>query len=415
MKTIPKEEGLDHTISMFKEGYDYIKNRNNEFDSNLFETRLLGERVICMTGKEAGELFYDNDKFVRAGAAPKHIQKTLLGEKGVQTLDGEAHHHRKAMFMELMNPEHIEQLGKLTADEWERKLSEWGEGADIQLYDQAQEILTRAAVRWAGVPLEEKDVPKRTKQLVQLFESPTSVGIQYLRGTSARKELEEWIAGLVSDVREGKLQPPAGTALLTFSKHHDLEGLPLDERVVAVEVLNIVRPIVAISIYIAFLGHALITHPEERSKLEGSKEQLFVNFVQETRRLYPFFPFNAARVKEDFVWNDVSFKKDTLVIFDFYGTNHDEKSWPDPHEFRPDRFDKDKMTPYNFVPQGGGDYAIGHRCAGEWATIEVMKVSLDYLANRMSYDVPEQELDYSKTSIPSIPESEIVLRHIRRK
>ena len=29
----------------------------------------------------------------------------------------------------------------------------------------------------------------------------------------------------------------------------------------------------------------------------------FEAFVQEVRRFYPFFPFNGAKVKEDFVWN----------------------------------------------------------------------------------------------------------------
>lgn len=51
---------------------------------------------------------------------------------------------------------------------------------------------------------------------------------------------------------------------------------------------------------------------------------------------------------------------------------------------------------------------MGHRCAGEWVTIEVMKVSLDYLVNRMNYEVPEQDLSFSMVSIPSIPHSKVV-------
>ncbi|GKV68527.1 fatty-acid peroxygenase [Sporosarcina sp. NCCP-2716] len=415
MTNIPKEEGLDHTISVLKEGYDFIPNRSRQFNSNLFETSLLGERVICMTGEEAGEIFYDNNKFIRSGAAPKHAQKTLLGEKGVQSLDGEAHHHRKAMFMELMNPEHIRQLGKLIADEWERKLDGWGDGETIRLYQVAQEVLTRAAVRWAGVPLEEKDVEKRTRQLAQLFESPASVGMKYRGAVHARKELEKWIAGLVEDVRQNKLQPPSGTALLTFSEHKDLEGKLLEPRIAAVEVLNIVRPIVAISIYIAFTGHALLQHPDERAALEGSKEEPLEHFVQEVRRLYPFFPFNGARVKDDFEWKGMTFEKGTLVLFDFYGTSREEKNWPDPDQFRPGRFASASVTPFNFVPQGGGDYATGHRCAGEWATIEVMKVTLDYLANKMAYDIPEQDMGYSKASMPAVPESEIIMENVRRR
>lgn len=58
---------------------------------------------------------------------------------------------------------------------------------------------------------------------------------------------------------------------------------------------------------------------------------------------------------------------------------------------------------------------MGHRCAGEWVTIEVMKVSLDYLANRMEYEVPNQDLSYSMVSIPSIPHSKVVIKDVKKR
>lgn len=41
---------------------------------------------------------------------PGRIQKTLLGEGGVQGLDGAAHQHRKKMFMSLMGTRRIAAL-----------------------------------------------------------------------------------------------------------------------------------------------------------------------------------------------------------------------------------------------------------------------------------------------------------------
>ena len=58
---------------------------------------------------------------------------------------------------------------------------------------------------------------------------------------------------------------------------------------------------------------------------------------------------------------------------------------------------------------------MGHRCAGEWVTIEVMKVSLDFLANRMDYEVPDQDLSFSMVSIPSIPHSKVVIKNVKRR
>lgn len=414
MKTFPKEEGIDHTLAVMREGYQYISNRRDSFQSTVFETRLLGERVICLSGEEAASIFYDNEKFVRQGAAPKRVQKTLLGEKGVQTLDGEEHHHRKAMFLSLMSEKGLQKITDLTATQWEKKMDEWAGQKKVNVYVQAQDILTRAACEWAGVPLQEEEVEEKRQELALLFETPASAGVQYWRGKRARTNLEKWITELIEQVRAGDLQVDQEGALYQFSFHTDLQGNQLDKEVVAVEVLNVIRPIVAISIYIAFLGHAIISYPDEKQKLNSRKESDLENFVQEVRRLYPFFPFNGARVKEDFEWNGYHFEKDMVTILDFFGTNHDPRSWTNPTIFQPTRFEEETMTPYNFMPQGGGDYAIGHRCPGEWLTIEVMKISLDYLANRMVFDVPDQDVSYSLVSMPSIPTSEILLSNVRR-
>src|SRR5690625_5388283 len=79
--TIPREEGMDKTLSLMREGYMYISNRCHSFQSDIFETRLFGKKAICMRGKEVAELFYDNDKFKRKEAIPKRVVQSFFGEK----------------------------------------------------------------------------------------------------------------------------------------------------------------------------------------------------------------------------------------------------------------------------------------------------------------------------------------------
>ena len=116
---MPREEGIDHSLSLMREGYMYILNRRHSFNSNIFETRLLGKKAICMGGKEAAEVFYDTEKFKRKDAAPNRVVQTLFGRNGVQALDGQTHKHRKEMFMSIMSPDEIEDeitsIGKVVA------------------------------------------------------------------------------------------------------------------------------------------------------------------------------------------------------------------------------------------------------------------------------------------------------------
>src|SRR5690606_8806230 len=95
-------------------------------------------------------------------------------------------------------------------------------------------------------------------------------------------------------------------------------------------------------------------------------------FVQEVRRFYPFFPAAAAVVKQDFVWQGYTFPEGRRVMLDLYGTNHDPRAWESPETFSPERFSAWPDSPFTLIPQGGGDHFSGHRCAGEWMTIELM-------------------------------------------
>ena len=119
---------------------------------DLFQARLLLHPTICITGSEAAELFYRQDLFVRRRAAPGRIQKTLFGRGGVQGLDGDAHRHRKQMFMSLMTPERIDNLKELTAESWRVYTQRWAAKDRVILYDEVQELLTRAAAGSAQLP-----------------------------------------------------------------------------------------------------------------------------------------------------------------------------------------------------------------------------------------------------------------------
>ncbi len=137
-------------------------------------------------------------------------------------------------------------------------------------------------------------------------------------------------------------------------------------------------------------------------------------FVQEVRRFYPFFPFVGARVRNDFEWRGYRFRQGTLALLDLYGTDHDARTWEHPEVFRPERFRQWDQSPFNFIPQGGGDYYTNHRCAGEWLTIDLTKVAVRFLTQSMAYDVPDQDLTISMSRMPAIPQSRFVISNVRR-
>lgn len=411
---IPKERVLDNTISVIAEGYRFMSNRRIRLKSDIFETRLMGQRAISICGEEAAKLFYDNDRFIRKGVVPKRIQKSLFGESGVQLLDGEAHRHRKQMFMSIMTHERLHDLAQITKRKWNDRITNWEQRDKVVLFDEAEEVLCRVACEWAGVPLKEEDVEKRAVDMGQMIDAIGGVGERYQRGKKARIRSEEWIMDIIEQIREGSITPPAETAGAVIAFHKDLQGKLLDTQTAAVELINILRPIIAVGRFITFGALALHDYPDIQAKLKTDHGRYSLMFVQEVRRYYPFAPFLGAKVKENFTWNNYEFKKGTLVLLDLYGTNHDPSVWDHPEKFQPKRFADWKESPFSFIPQGGGEYDIGHRCAGEWATINIMKVSLEFLTKQITYEVPEQDLTYNLIRIPSLPKSGFIITHVKQ-
>lgn len=412
---VPYDKSLDNSLTLMREGYLFIRNRVDQYQSDLFEARLLGQKVICMSGEEAAKVFYDPERFQKNGAVPKRIQKTLFGVDAIQTMDGEAHIHRKLLFMSLMTPPLQRLLAEFAMAQWQASVSKWAGAKKVVLFDEAKDILCRIACHWAGVPLLESEVKERADDFIAMVDAFGAVGPRHWKGRKARSRAEGWIREVIEDVRDGKLKAEEGSALFAMAFHRELDGRQLDTQMAAIELINVLRPIVAIATFITFTALALHEHPECKEKLQSGNSNYLEMFVQEVRRYYPFGPFLGARVRKNFIWNQCEFKAGMLVLLDVYGTSHDSRLWKSPNEFRPERFKEWKSSLFDFIPQGGGDPAKGHRCPGEGITVEVMKVSLDFLVNKIEFEVPDQDLSYSLVKMPTLPESGFKMSNIRRK
>lgn len=412
---IPRDEQIDSTLCLLKEGYRFIPNRRRKLQSDLFETTLFGQKVICMSGKEAAEVFYQTDYFKRKGAAPKRIQKTLFGEHGVQTLDDESHKRRKALFMSLFTPEHLDTLKQITSTCWEQAFLTWEPKSEINLFQEAKKIMCQVACQWANVPLKETEIENVANDLWSLIDAFGAVGVRYWQGRVARKRCERWIEKIISSVRSGITQAEKNTPLFNIAFYNEQDGKNLDIKVAAVELINILRPIVAISLYITFGALALYQYPKVKKRLQQSEDDYTRMFTQEVRRFYPFTPFVGARVRNEFLWSGHLFKPNTLVLLDVYGMNHDHRIWGNPSEFAPERFAGKNVTKYDFIPQGGGEFIKNHRCAGEIVTITVMEQSFDFLARKLSYTVPKQKLDFSLNRMPPMLKTGFIITDLTRR
>ena len=350
-------------------------------------------------------MFYSEPRLQRESAAPEPVQATLFGKAGVQLLDGEEHRHRKSLLIGVLAPENVARLARRVRKYW-GDFERWAPlGYRLPLYETSQHVLTLAVCEWMGLAIPRDNLGQLSADISSLFNDAAGRG--HLNARRARRRLERWLSQCVVSARA---EPQEMSPLFRqFVTHQTLDGNEeLDADIIAVELLNILRPVVAVSVYLVWMTHALLCHPELRAGLAHSDAAYRRAFIDEVRRYYPFFPAVIARVKEPFLWRGHEFEEGARVLLDLHGTNHDERSWENPHEFRPDRFISSNTDKYAFIPQGGGDVNAGHRCPGEGATVAIMNASLDFLLAHLPTElVSNDRLAINMRRLPALPKDPI--------
>lgn len=412
MSQTPHEHTLDSTLALLSDGYTFISQRCRRFQSDIFATRLMLRNVVCVTGEEAARMFYQPDRFTRKLAMPPTTLLLLQDLGSVQMLDGADHRRRKHMFLTIMDQTNLRRLSAAVEEAWLARLPQWALMDKLVLLNETRAVLCRAACRWAGIPLSSEEFAQRTQEFGAMIDGAGAFGPRNWVAQAMRNRTERWAQQVIRRVRSSEWNPPPNRATHIIAWHKDADGELLPVEIAAVELINVLRPIVAIAQFVVFAALALHEHPECRSQLRTDPQ--YANwFAQEVRRFYPFFPFIGGRVRQEFEWRGHQFKPGAWVLLDIYGTNHDPRIWGDPEQFRPERFQEWRTDAYNFIPQGGGDYATGHRCPGEPATVDILQTAVRLLTTTMRYEVPKQNLSYSLAQFPARPANGFLMANVR--
>lgn len=409
---LPRDRRWDATLALLREGNTFISRRCDELGTDVFEARLMLQRAICMRGREAAKVFYEPGRFTRRGAMPPTVLKLLQDRGSVATLDDALHRRRKAMFMAMMSRPSLDRArAELTAS-WRRHLAAWQDAESVVLLDALSQVFGEAVCAWAGVPLAPGELPRRNRELAAMIDGAGAIGPRNWRAMALRARHERWAREIVRGVRSGAIAVPDDCPLAVIGRHHDGDRAQLDDETAAVELINVLRPTVAVGRFAVFGALALHRYPEWRQRL-AQDEAARRMFAQEIRRFYPFFPAVGGRVRQAFAWRGHHFEPGMLALLDLYGTNHDPRLWEAPERFDPERFRGRADNAHDLIPQGGGDHYHGHRCPGEWLTLELLQEALRLLTAEMRYAVPPQDLSVDLGRVPAQPASGFVVTEVR--
>lgn len=386
---------MDDAIGLMTRGYRLGAHvwRRVEPARRAAPMTLLGRDAVLVRGAEGVSVFYDEDNVARHGAMPAAVQKVLFGAGSVHSLDGPAHRHRKATFVEVAYDD--AQVSRFTEHldrEWRVELSDWRSGGTRTAYDAAVGAFGRAAMGWAdlpGTPRAQTRWAARLAQIVDGFGAPYSPA--FVRAILNRWWSDRHATRVIEAVRNGELTPRPGTALHEWAWHRDESGTLLAAQVAGVELQNSVRPMIAVARFVAFAAKELHDRPDWRARIAAETDQRgtlvggssATAFAQEVRRTAPFVPMLPGWARRTVEVDGQRVEPGGRIVFDILGTDTDALSWDRPGDFAPERFlgVPDYEAIPAFVPHGGGDVATGHRCPGEKLAIAGLATAIATLSD----------------------------------
>jgi fatty-acid peroxygenase len=404
----------DRTATLVRTGYHFsgwLRARTMVSPGTML--RLLGRRSLVVRGRDGVELFYDTQRVRRGSATPGPIARTIFGQDAVHTLDDAAHHHRKQLFLEVTGPDLVADLADRVEDKWGRELEGWLRRRSGTVLPAAVAVFGEAVQEWAGAD----DVPavmqRRSKDLGLIVDGFASPSPAWLRARRARRRADAWAARVITEVRRGRRRPERRTAAWVMAHATDPDGNLLPTRTAAVELLNVLRPTVAVAYLAAFATLELEANPDLADRCATGDPVAIEKFCQEVRRMSPFVPMLAGRSRCPFSWRGHEVQEGDRVLLDVYGTDTDPAAWSDASTFDPDRFRSDAADRPDFIPQGGGRVETGHRCPGEGIAMALLRTVVPSLA-RLDWSIHPDDRVFSLRRVPARPPGGVRLLDVRR-
>ncbi|NXP01108.1 CP3A9 protein, partial [Certhia brachydactyla] len=183
---------------------------------------------------------------------------------------------------------------------------------------------------------------------------------------------------------------------------------------------------------LGYLAYELALHPDVQEKVLQEIDTVLPNkapltyealtkleyldmTVNETLRMYPLGGRIERACKRDVEINGVTIPKGVVVTIPPYVLHRDPEYWPNPDEFRPERFckeNKESIDPYTYLPFGAGP----RNCIGMRFALLILKVAIASLLQHFTFQTcKETQIPIKLSSVGLLtPEKPIILKLVPR-
>lgn len=392
-----------------------------------------GDVFALRTGEPVAQVMTGHPRDVRSlfSAKPELAPSTagesplrpILGPDSVLTAIGDRHMRQRKLLLPHFHGETIERYSKAIEDAVEREIDTWPLNAAFALAPRMQaitlDVIMAGIFGIEGPPASgtaEHRLRATTKRLVDLTTRPAGQLIELMNARRAEpiaparpllRMLERPIELLVEQRRRAEDLTERRDILSMLLQARTEEGEGLSSEEIRAELLTLVlagHETTANSLAWAWerLTRSPLAHERllDAVRTDTDAEAVVEQTIVETMRSRPVVPLTGRRVTVPWRFGEYAVPSGSGVLISILLVHHREDLYPEPFEFRPERWVDRKPGTYEWLPFGGGV----RRCLGASLAMAEQRVVLSTMARRLDLacddPAPEPALHRNVTMIP---------------
>ena len=397
--------------------------------------------------RELGEVFRMRAVFPDSGAVitshPDHVRslftakperapsltgdspiRLVIGPNSVLTSVGARHMRQRKLLLPPFHGEAIEQYTQMIADAVEREIDRWPLGKPFALAPSMQaitlDVIMAGIFGIEGRP--ERGTPEHwlriaTKRIAAASTWPV-VQLGELIDLSREEAagpiragiglVDRLIYAVIAQRRRADDLDERRDILSLLLQARTEEGEALSDKELRDELLTlVVAGHETTANQLAWTWERLVRNPAAHEALrdavrgEGDPAEQLEATIVEAMRSRPVIPMIGRRVKVPWRLGAYAVPPDSRLLMSILLVHHREDLYPEPFEFRPERWLGRKPGTYEWIPFGGGI----RRCLGAALAMAEQRVVLEAMARRLDLEAedpaPERALHRNVTMLPS--------------
>jgi cytochrome P450 family 110 len=384
----------------------YMEDYAKAYGDTLTLRGQYGNNIVYFSHPQALQQIYNADAgyFEAAQSVWMAGWGVLVGANSLLSLDGERHSSQRQLLTPPFHGDRMRAYGDTIREITLSVMNSWQINKPINIRSQMQSISLQVILR-VVFGLDEasilQELQRRLSSLLDFMGSPlmsSSLFFGFLQKdfgawspwgwmTREIKKIDELIYSLI---RERKTEPVENRqdilSLMMSARYEDgqpMSDIELRDQLMTLLVAGHETTASALTWVFYWLDIQLETHTKllhELSTLNDTSDTIAINKLpyltavcQESLRIYPTMLTGFLRqVKTPIEIMGYNLPEGTFVVPGIYMAHHREETYPEPDEFKPERFLSRQYSAYEYMPFGGGH----RRCIGSAFAMHQMKIVL---------------------------------------